>query len=63
MNRKDYPEVLKPEHVAEILGISVPTAYAYMKRNDFPSFKYMGTIRTMRDSLFAWMMEKVEKGA
>lgn len=66
MNIKDYPLVLKAEQVAEIMGVSRASAYNYMKQTDFPSFKMKGrrgSVRVMRDSLFAWMMEQEHKEA
>jgi len=58
---KDYPIVLKAEHVAEIMNVSKSAAYGYMRLNGFPSFKMPGTsgsVRVMRDALYAWMMEQ-----
>ena len=67
MNIKDYPLVLKAEHVAEIMNISLRSAYNYMSYTDFPSFRMpgkRGAVRVMRDTFYAWMLEKSEgKGA
>lgn len=64
MNFKDFPLVLKASDVANIMGVSVSTAYEYMKLTEFPSFKMpgkRGSVRVMRDQLFAWMMERGEE--
>lgn len=66
MNIKDYPLVLKAAQVAEIMGVSQSTAYEYMRRKDFPSFKMAGmrgSVRVMRDALYAWMLEQSAESA
>ena len=67
MNIKDYPLVLKAPQVAEILNVSVPTVYRYMRQEGFPSVKMKGrqaAVRVMRDALYAWLIEQSgEKGA
>lgn len=63
MRIQDYPLTLKATHVAEIMGVSRATAYAYMKQAGFPSFKMPGSkssIRVVRDQFYAWMMEQGE---
>lgn len=63
---EDLPIVLKPKHVAEILGIANSTAYEYMRMSDFPAIEVNGTIRVMRDRFFEWLsnMERnTSKGA
>lgn len=60
MTKEQYPLVLKPKHVAEILGVSLPSAYEYMRHTDFPSFKLHGSVRVMRDKLFDWLESQSE---
>lgn len=49
-----YPMVLKAKHVAEILGISEPTAYALMRRSDFPRMS-MTNARVKLDAFMNWL--------
>lgn len=61
---KSYPMTLKPKDVAEIMNVSLPTAYRYMKDEDFPSVKRPGRApRVLRDVLYAWLLENSNIGA
>jgi predicted DNA-binding transcriptional regulator AlpA len=56
---QQYPTVLKAKHVAEILGVSEPTAYAYMRRTDFPTINLPGSVkRVAREAFFNWLEGK-----
>lgn len=56
MKREDYPMVLSARQVAEIMGVSRPTAYMYMNLTGFPRINLPGTIlRVGRDQFFQWL--------
>lgn len=60
---QEYPMVLKAKHVAEILGVSEPTAYTYMRRNDFPTINLPGAVkRVARDRFFEWLEQRSKEG-
>lgn len=53
---EDYPLILKPKHIAEILGVSLPTTYSIMAQAGFPLLPIGGRCkRTMRDDFFKWL--------
>jgi predicted DNA-binding transcriptional regulator AlpA len=60
-----YPPTLKAKHVAEILGISEPTAYSIMRLTDFPSFsvsgRFKGNVRVFRDSFQHWLENRYKQ--
>ena len=53
-----YPVVLKASDVAEILGVSEPTAYKLMKEENFPLFQYGRIMRVLRDEFFNWLQSQ-----
>ena len=56
MNRKGiFPVVPKAAHIAEILGVSEPTAYKLMRKEGFPLISYRRSMRTLRDEFFKWL--------
>jgi excisionase family DNA binding protein len=56
---ESYPIVLKASHIAEILGVSEPTAYKLMREKDFPLIKTLGrNMRALRSEFFNWLEEK-----
>lgn len=63
MSKEEYPIVLKAKQVAEILGVSPPTAYEYMRQTDFPSFKVGSSVRVLRDKFFEWMENQSKRTA
>jgi predicted DNA-binding transcriptional regulator AlpA len=54
----ELPPVLKATHIAEIMGISLPTVYVYMRLSDFPLLEGHGTKRVLRDSFFNWLKSR-----
>ena len=68
MNNTDQiPYVMKPKHIAAYLGVSIPTAYEYMKRADFPTIKLAegnGAVRAKRVDVDQWLEnQKVNKNS
>jgi predicted DNA-binding transcriptional regulator AlpA len=58
-SKEDYPIVLKATHIAEIMQVSRPTAYEYMKHSDFPLLEELeGVKRVLRDEFFKWLESK-----
>ncbi|CAN7242989.1 MULTISPECIES: helix-turn-helix domain-containing protein [Bacillaceae] len=56
---ESYPIVLKASHIAEILGVSEPTAYKLMREKDFPLINILGrNMRALRNEFFNWLEEK-----
>ncbi len=57
----DYPLVLTPDHIKEILGIGKSTAYELMDRTDFPTVRIGATKRVARDRFFEWLDQQAMK--
>ena len=56
---ESYPIVLKASHIAEILGVSEPTAYKLIREKDFPFISTLGrNMRALRSEFFNWLEEK-----
>ncbi|SDY70915.1 hypothetical protein SAMN04487866_12518 [Thermoactinomyces sp. DSM 45891] len=51
---EEYPAVLRAEHVATILGISVRRAYEVMEYKSFPLIRIGRLKRVGRDAFFSW---------
>lgn len=51
MRLDEYPDVLEPQQVAEILGISRNACYAAIKAGSIPAFRIGKLIRVSRASL------------
>jgi excisionase family DNA binding protein len=59
MNIKEiYPVVLKASHIADILGVSEPTAYKLMRKKGFPLISFGRSMRSLRDEFFKWLEEQ-----
>lgn len=59
MNNKEiYPVVLKAAQIAEILGVSEPTAYKLMRQEGFPLISFGRNMRALRDEFFKWLEEQ-----
>lgn len=52
----EYPIVLGPKEVAEILKISTSTAYRYFQVQIIPSVQMGGSRRVARDVFFDWLI-------
>lgn len=59
MNLSQYPFMLNATHVAEILGVSRPTAYKVMSQPNFPRVRlYPGkksVVRVTKPALIEWI--------
>lgn len=51
------------EEAAQALGVSRPTVYTLMKRDDFPAFKVGGRTLISAEGLRAWVAAQAEGGA
>lgn len=51
-----------PAETAKILGVSRPTVYQLMKRDDFPAFKVGARTLVSAEGLRAWVQAQVERG-
>lgn len=47
---------------AQVLGVSRPTVYQLMKRDDFPVFKVGTRTLISAEGLRAWVQAQVERG-
>lgn len=47
---------------AQVLGVSRPTVYQLMKRDDFPVFKVGTRTLVSAEGLRAWVQAQVERG-
>lgn len=62
MNREDYPEVLRVEHIQEILGVGKVRAYEIMEIDSFPLIRLGRKKMTPRDKFFEWLENESMKG-
>ena len=62
MQREDYPEVLKVEHIQEILGVGKVRAYEIMEIEGFPLIRLGRKKMTPRDKFFEWLENEAMKG-
>lgn len=53
--KENYPVVLKAGHIAEVLGVTEPTAYKLMKDPSFPTISFGRCKRVLRDEFFKWL--------
>lgn len=53
--KMEFPLVMKPQHVAEAMGISRRTAYDVMELPGFPVIRIRKTKLVARDSFFNWL--------
>lgn len=51
-----------PAETAEALGVSRPTVYTLLKRQDFPSFKLETRTLVSVEGLRAWVQAQAERG-
>jgi excisionase family DNA binding protein len=51
-----------PTETAQVLGVSRPTVYTLMKREDFPAFKVGSRTLVSAEGLRAWVQAQTEKG-
>lgn len=54
-NANDYPVVLGPKDIAEILGISVPSVYRFVQNGQIPSLPVGTVCRVSREVFFNWL--------
>lgn len=47
---------------AQVLGVSKPTVYSLIHREDFPAFRIQGRVLIGADSLKAWVNRQAEVG-
>lgn len=61
--KEDYPIVLSPKHVAEIMGIKSTLLYEIMQRKDFPLIDIGSTAKKIhRDKFFEWLDNRTNTG-
>lgn len=56
--KRQYPIVLKAEHISEILGCSKRVAYEIMEQQDFPLVRMGRLKRVGRDAFFEWFSRR-----
>lgn len=54
------PLAVSAPEAARLLGVSKPTIYKYMNREDFPAFKLGGRTLISVDGLRAWVKKQTE---
>lgn len=57
------PMAVSAAEAARLLGVSKPTIYQYVGREDFPSFKIGGRILISVDGLREWVKKQTEMSA
>lgn len=53
------PLAYSMDEAAQVLGVSKPTLYKYVNRENFPSFKLGGRILVSSDGLREWVQKQV----
>jgi hypothetical protein len=53
--KTEFPLVMKPADVAEVMGISKRTAYDVMEMPDFPLIRVRKTKLVSREAFFGWL--------
>ncbi len=54
------PLAVSAAEAARLLGVSRPTIYQYLKREDFPSFKLGGRTLVSTEGLREWIRHQTE---
>jgi len=54
------PLTVSPTEAARLLGVSRPTVYQYLRREDFPSFKIGGRTLISVEGLREWVRKQTE---
>lgn len=57
------PLAVSAPEAARLLGVSKPTIYKYMNREDFPAFKLGGRTLISVEGLRAWVQKQTEVSA
>lgn len=57
------PMAVSAAEAARLLGVSRPTVYQYIGRDDFPSFKLGNRTLVSVDGLREWVKHRAEVGA
>ena len=57
------PLAVSAAEAARLLGVSRPTVYQYIRRQDFPSFKLGSRTLVSVDGLRAWVANQAAKEA
>ena len=57
------PLAVSAAEAARLLGVSRPTVYQYLKREDFPSFKLGGRTLVSVEGLREWVRRQTEVDA
>jgi len=60
-NLQNYPPVLTPRQLAEILDVGYTKALNVVKYSDLPSVKIGNTYRIYRDNLQEWLETKQKR--
>ncbi|MNC50994.1 Helix-turn-helix domain protein [compost metagenome] len=58
MNSSDLPEICTPDQVAEYIGVSRNTIYAWCNSGDLESIKIRKVRRIRKTTLLAWLDER-----
>ena len=53
--KEEYPLVMKPQHVAEVMGISKRIAYDVMELPGFPLIRIRKIKMVAREAFFTWL--------
>lgn len=58
--KQDYPLVMKPQHVAEVMGVSKRVAYDVMELPGFPLIRIRKIKMVAREAFFLWLEQMGE---
>ena len=61
MTDKLEPLAVSAAEAARLLGVSRPTIYQYIGRDDFPSFKLGGRVLISVDGLKTWVENQLKE--
>ncbi len=60
-NYDDLPQFLNAQHLRDVLGISISSAYELMNENGFPSVRIGSRLIVPKDKFRAWIDEQAGK--
>lgn len=60
MTEKLKPMAVSVPEAAELLGVSKPTIYQYINREDFPSFRLGGRVLVSVEGLREWVKNQTD---
>jgi len=58
---EELPLMLNAEHVKDVLGISISSAYELMREKDFPAIRIGNRLVVPKEKFISWIDRKSER--